>query len=72
MQFNFSYRLEQLKFLKTKSKQLIYDESGQGMTEYVILAACIGLFPLVLRDSLMASVDRYLSYILFVLSIPIL
>jgi Flp pilus assembly pilin Flp len=72
MSLNFSYRLEQLNFLKQKAKNLLSDESGQGMTEYVILAACIGLFPLILRDSLMASVDRYLSYILFVLSLPIL
>ncbi|MEK7484977.1 MAG: hypothetical protein AABZ60_11675 [Planctomycetota bacterium] len=72
MKMNVSYRLNQLKYLKTKTQQLIYDESGQGMTEYVLLAASIGLFPVILRDSMMINVDRYLSYILFVLSIPIL
>lgn len=72
MKLDFSYRLEQLKALNHKAAMLAYDESGQGMTEYVILAACIGLFPIILRDSMMANVDRYLSHILFILSIPFL
>lgn len=72
MKMDVSYRLNQLKYLGMKTRQLVSDESGQGMTEYVILAACIGLFPVILRDSMMINVDRYLSYIMFILSIPIL
>lgn len=72
MKIDLSYRLDQLKYLGQKSKALIADESGQGMTEYVLLAASIGLFPVILRDSLIINVDRYLSYIMFVLSVPVL